>query len=162
VFLIVDPWGSHEMATQSVHWRTACSLATAVVALLVSRSLLSNGSIRHSILQWYQHRFPDKLKLYLIFCFPWSRDSVVGIAAGYGLDDRGVGVHAPVGSRIFFKSSRPALGSTQPPIQWIPCFLSPGLKRPGREAYHSPQPVPRSGKCGSIHPVFHTPSWYCA
>jgi hypothetical protein len=30
-----------------------------------------------------------------------SRDSVVGIATGYGLDDRRVGVRVPVGSRIF-------------------------------------------------------------
>jgi hypothetical protein len=29
-----------------------------------------------------------------------SRDSVVGIASGYGLDDRGVGFRVPVGSRI--------------------------------------------------------------
>jgi hypothetical protein len=29
-----------------------------------------------------------------------SRDSVVGIATSYGLDDRGVGVRVPVGSRI--------------------------------------------------------------
>jgi hypothetical protein len=29
-----------------------------------------------------------------------SQDSVVGIATGYGLDDRGVGVRVPVGSRI--------------------------------------------------------------
>jgi hypothetical protein len=34
--------------------------------------------------------------------------------------------------------SRPALGLTQPPIQWIPGALSLGLKRPGREADHSP------------------------
>jgi hypothetical protein len=30
-----------------------------------------------------------------------SRDSVVGIAIGYGLDERGVRVRVPVGSRIF-------------------------------------------------------------
>jgi hypothetical protein len=30
-----------------------------------------------------------------------SLDSVVGIATSYGLDDRGVGVRVPVGSRIF-------------------------------------------------------------
>jgi hypothetical protein len=35
---------------------------------------------------------------------------------------------------FFSMSSRPALESTQPPIQWIP-----GVKRPGREADHSPQ-----------------------
>jgi hypothetical protein len=29
-----------------------------------------------------------------------SRDSAVGIATGYGLDDREVGVRVPVGSRI--------------------------------------------------------------
>jgi hypothetical protein len=45
------------------------------------------------------------------------RDSVVGIATGHGLDDRGVGVLIPVVSRIFSTSSRPALGFTQPPIQ---------------------------------------------
>jgi hypothetical protein len=36
-----------------------------------------------------------------------SRDSVVGIATGYGLDDRGVGVRVPVGSRFFSSPSRP-------------------------------------------------------
>jgi hypothetical protein len=27
---------------------------------------------------------------------------------------------------------------TQPPIQWVPGTLSPGVKRPGREVDHSP------------------------
>jgi hypothetical protein len=36
-----------------------------------------------------------------------SRDSAVGIATGYGLDDRGVGVRVPVGSRIFSSPRRP-------------------------------------------------------
>jgi hypothetical protein len=62
-------------------------------------------------------------------------DSSVGIATGYGLDDRGVGVRVAVGSRIF---SSPRLESTQPPIQWVPEALSPGVKRSGREADHSP------------------------
>jgi hypothetical protein len=43
-----------------------------------------------------------------MYCIGWSRDSAVGIATGYGLDDRGVGT------------------------------VSPGLKRLGREADHSP------------------------
>jgi hypothetical protein len=38
------------------------------------------------------------------FC---SRDSVVGIATCYGLDDRGVGVGVPIGSRIFSSPNRP-------------------------------------------------------
>jgi hypothetical protein len=66
------------------------------------------------------------------------RDSVVGIATGYRLDDRGVGVRIPVGLRIFFKSFKPTLRFTQLPIQWVPGVLSPGLKRLGREDDHSP------------------------
>jgi hypothetical protein len=62
----------------------------------------------------------------------------IGIAAGYRPDDRGIGVRVPVGSRILSTSSRPPLGPTQPPIQWVPGALSPGMKRPGREADHSP------------------------
>jgi hypothetical protein len=33
--------------------------------------------------------------------------SVVGIATGYGLDDRGVELRVPVGSRIFSSPRRP-------------------------------------------------------
>jgi hypothetical protein len=39
---------------------------------------------------------------------------------------------------FFSTSSRPTLGLTQPPIQWVPGALSPGIKRLGREADHSP------------------------
>jgi hypothetical protein len=35
-------------------------------------------------------------------------------------------------------SCKPALGSTQSPTQWVPGALSPGVKRPRREADHSP------------------------
>jgi hypothetical protein len=43
--------------------------------------------------------------------------------------------------RIFPLSSvsRPALGPTQPPVQWVTRAISPGVKaRPGRDADHSP------------------------
>jgi hypothetical protein len=45
---------------------------------------------------------------------------------------RGLGIF------LFFTASRTALGPTQPPIQWVPGALSLGVKRPGREADHSP------------------------
>jgi hypothetical protein len=60
-----------------------------------------------------------------------SRDSPVGIAMVYGLDDQG-----SISGRG--TASGQALGPTQPPIQWVPRALSPGTKRPGREAGHSP------------------------
>jgi hypothetical protein len=56
----------------------------------------------------------------------------VGIATGYGLDDQGVGVRVPVGGKNFHfsMSSRQALGSTQPSIQWVPAAF-PGGKEAG-------------------------------
>jgi hypothetical protein len=36
-----------------------------------------------------------------------SRDSAVGIATGYGLEDRGIAVRVPVGARIFTSPCRP-------------------------------------------------------
>jgi hypothetical protein len=61
-----------------------------------------------------------------------SQDSVVGMVTGYGLDDQGVGIRAPVGSRILSSlSSRPALGFTQLPIQWVAGPRSPGYRGRG-------------------------------
>jgi hypothetical protein len=76
---------------------------------------------------------------------PKSRDSSVGIATSYVLD----GVTA----------SRPALGPTQPPIQWVKRALSLGIKWPGREADHSP-PCSAEVKNGeAIRPLPNTSSW---
>jgi hypothetical protein len=75
-----------------------------------------------------------------------SRDSSVGIATGYGLDD------SPdrVKNFLFSKSSRPATGYTQPPIRWVPGALSTVIKRPGREAGHS-SPTSAEAKETWIH-----------
>jgi hypothetical protein len=69
-----------------------------------------------------------------------NRESSVGIATGYGQDDWGSRVLRELGIFLFTTASRTALGSTQPPIQWVP-----GAKRPGREACHS-HPTSAEGK----------------
>jgi hypothetical protein len=38
---------------------------------------------------------------------------------------------------LYFTMSRPSLGPTQPPIQWVLGAFSLEVKRPGREADHS-------------------------
>jgi hypothetical protein len=71
-----------------------------------------------------------------------SRDSVAGIATGYGLDDREVGVRVPVGSRIIFSPRRPDRFWGPPSLLSIGYrgggAHSPGAKHRVREADHSP------------------------
>jgi hypothetical protein len=69
-----------------------------------------------------------------------SRDSAVGIAIGYGLDDGVVGVRVPVGSRIFSSPHRPDRLRGPPSLLFnvYGGLFSRGVKRPGREADHSP------------------------
>jgi hypothetical protein len=45
-----------------------------------------------------------------------GRESSVGIATGYGLDDPGI---ESWWGQDFLHLSRPALGPTQPPVQWV-------------------------------------------
>jgi hypothetical protein len=62
-----------------------------------------------------------------------SRGSAVNIAAGHGLDGRRVRVRVPVRVKEFHfpLSFIPALGPTQPHIQWVPGALSRGSKAIG-------------------------------
>jgi hypothetical protein len=53
--------------------------------------------------------------------------SSVGIVTGYGLDGPGIESRW---EQDFLHLSRPTLGPTQPPVQWIP-GLSQGLKVAG-------------------------------
>jgi hypothetical protein len=57
-----------------------------------------------------------------------SRDSSVGIAMSYGLD-----VQSSIPGRedfLFSTATRPALGPTQPLIQWVLEALCPGVQQP--------------------------------
>jgi hypothetical protein len=90
-----------------------------------------------------------------------SWGSSVSIVMGYGLDGQG---SIPGRGKIFlsFIASRPALGPTQPPIQWVPGALSPGVKWYGHEADHSPPSSVKVKNCGAIPPLPHMSSWHSA
>jgi hypothetical protein len=93
----------------------------------------------------------------------WSHGSSGSIVSDYGLDDRG---SIPDRGRGFLlaPTSRLALGPTQPPVQWVPGVLSPGVKR-GRGVTLTIHPnlVPRMGMSRSYtSPPPQTPSWRVA
>jgi hypothetical protein len=68
-----------------------------------------------------------------------SRDRSVGIALGYGLDDRGSRFRFPAGAGNFSLHHRVQNGSRSHPPSYrrVPAALSLGVKRPKREANNS-------------------------
>jgi hypothetical protein len=62
-----------------------------------------------------------------------AREGSMHSSEGSGFESRqGLGIF------IFTTASRPALGTNQPPIQWVPGAFYLGAKRPSREADHPP------------------------
>jgi hypothetical protein len=60
-----------------------------------------------------------------------------------------------LGIFLLTTASTSALGPTQPPIQWLPAVLSLGIKRPGREADHSPPSNAEVKECVELY--LHSP-----
>jgi hypothetical protein len=84
-----------------------------------------------------------------------SRDRSVGIATAYEVYCRG---SIPGRSMRFF-SSPPLLDQAS---NTMGTGLSPAVKRPGREAEHSPPFSDEVRNGGAIPPLPHTSSWRCA
>jgi hypothetical protein len=59
----------------------------------------------------------------------WSRGNSASLVSGYELEDRMIDVRSQEEAKGFSSVSRPALGPTQPPIQWVTGVLSSGVKR---------------------------------
>jgi hypothetical protein len=60
-----------------------------------------------------------------------------------------------LGIFLFTTASRTALGPSQPPIQWVKGALSLWVKRPGREADHSPPSSAEVKECVELY--LHSP-----
>jgi hypothetical protein len=86
----------------------------------------------------------------LVYCIIYLAS---GLWAGWpGLD--------PQQHKIFLFSTvfRLILGPTQPPNQWVPGALFPGVKWPGRDADHSPLSSAEAKKGGGKPPLPHMSS----
>jgi hypothetical protein len=74
------------------------------------------------------------------------------------------GVRFLAGAGIFFLStvSRLLQGPTQPPVQWVPWKISPGVKQPLDEAVHSPASNSEIKSGGAVSPLPDVSSWCSA
>jgi hypothetical protein len=87
-----------------------------------------------------------------------SSESSVGIAMVYGLHGRGSTLSK--GKKYSSSPQLPSvLGPTQPPIQWVPWAVSPGVKQLGFEADLSPSFSVKFKNSGTLPTLLHTPSW---
>jgi hypothetical protein len=78
----------------------------------------------------------------------WAAGCTIGVV---GFDSRqGLGIF------LFSTASRTVLVPNQPPIQWVPGVLSLEVKRPGREADHSPPSSAEVKKCVELY--LHSPN----
>jgi hypothetical protein len=109
---LVQPYAQNVASTKTV----------AQYSCILILGVLGNKRERHRLWTEWCCTF-SKFNLSLIY-ERWTGDSSVGTATRYGLD--GPGIESRWG-RDYPHPPRPALGPTQPPIQWVP-----GVKRPGR------------------------------
>jgi hypothetical protein len=91
-----------------------------------------------------------------LFVEKWSRGSSVGIATRLRAGRPGFDSQQDLEIFLFPTVSRTALGPTQPPVPWVPGALSLGVKRPGREANHSP---PSSAEVKNVWTYTSTPPY---
>jgi hypothetical protein len=91
-----------------------------------------------------------------------SHDSSVGIALGYGLDDRGSGFRFLAGAGNFSLHHRVKNDSGTHPASYPMGTRGsfPGVKRPGREAEHSLSSSAKVKECVELYVHSpNTPSW---
>jgi hypothetical protein len=126
-----------------------CSPTQQVIHSYLKTSILFGSKAGVPSLLFYISFFPAMLWFNTSFYFWRSRGSSVSTVSDYGLEDQAIGFRCPAGAKNYplASMSRQALGSTQPPVHWVPGgeVLSPGLKR-GRRVTLATHPhlVPRS------------------
>jgi hypothetical protein len=96
----------------------------------------------------------SRLKFSVIF-IPSGHVKFTAYNNGYRLEVRGIGVRFLAEKRdfLFSTASRPTLGPTQLPIQWVPGALSPGVKQQGRKFDRPPLFSAEVKNSGAIPPL---------
>jgi hypothetical protein len=87
---------------KQVHKTTMLVLLTGAIAFM--QSLIETHQLIQNLLEDTKTKNRNVYKA--TYCH-MSRDNIIGKVTGYGLDDRGVRVRVPVGSRIFSSPRHP-------------------------------------------------------
>jgi hypothetical protein len=110
------------------YFRVACHCSSVILSTdaIESELLMSNKPRQHTTFH--------VLVSALLLVHSWFGEpgSSVSIVSNYGLDYRAIEFRSPAEAKRIFPMtsvSRPALGPTQPPVQWVPGVLSLGEKR---------------------------------
>jgi hypothetical protein len=119
---------------------------------MLNQLMKRNSNFRHNISTNKENMFYLKCVYTHLLTSENSRDSSVDIGTGWTRDK----------ICLLSIAARPALGLTQPPMQWVRGALSPGVKRPGREADHSPPSSAEVKNGGAIPPLPNMSSWHSA
>jgi hypothetical protein len=155
VFIIQPTTTSHDVMTSNrirgeFDSRAVCSIQKQERAVMrpflsktatsswISRmlSIVTNYSFQHKQNR-IQHYDPCKKRNRLLKTVSRVAQSVQCLTTGWT-----AGVRSPTEAEDFYSTlcAQPALGPTQPPIQWVPGALSPGIKR-GRGVMLTTHPI---------------------
>jgi hypothetical protein len=104
----------------------------------------SSGEIK----EWLELYLHPKY-VFMEWCLVKHRDSFtftfssvgIALATSWTIGVLGFDSRWGLGLSLFTIVSRTAMRPTQPPIKWVSGALSLAVKRPGREADHSPPPI---------------------
>jgi hypothetical protein len=112
-----------------------CGVTKSFYIFPISLYLFGNSLLQMHLEKYIKIRCSSQLLdcciISLLVLYFGSRSNSVSIVSGYGLDDQAIEVRSLAGAKDFSSSpvSRPALVPIQPPVQWVPGFLSPAVKR---------------------------------
>jgi hypothetical protein len=127
-------------ATRSIpYWTTSVFSSTVTDLVLIYESVTYESLRTNEEWRMKTHlRLNSRINYVSPFSNFRSRDSVVGIPAGYGLDDKEIGVRVPVGSRIFtFHVVQTGSGVHPTSYTMDTGGTFPGVKWQGRESDNS-------------------------